>query len=293
MLAIICGAGDLPRAVAKEHRPRPIVCALEGFEPDGLEVDILFRLEQLGSLFPKLAARGVTRVCLCGRITRPELDISLIDTATQPLVPQFQRAIQMGDDGALRVVLELFEDAGFAVLAAHEASPALLPAPGVLTGQGPDEFVTADLPLAEATLAEMGAADLGQACVLRDGEVVIREDERGTDAMLAELSGAGKDGHDRLSRALDAAGDLIGAAAGWLSGQGEPPQGFLYKGPKPDQDRRADLPVIGPGTARAVIAAGLAGVVIEYRGVMVLHREETVSLLNRAGRFLWVRERGA
>jgi len=26
---------------------------------------------------------------------------------------------------------------------------------------------------------------------------------------------------------------------------------------------------------------------------MVLHREETVSLLNRAGRFLWVRERGA
>ncbi len=294
MLALICGSGDLPRAVAAAHRPRPVVCALEGFEPEGLTPDIPFRLETLGSLFPKLAAKGVTRVCFCGRIDRPSIDPEAIDLSTQPLVPRFMQGLALGDDGALRVVMEIFEDAGFAVLAAHKAAPALLPPPGVLTARAPDEFVQADLPLAEATLARMGDEDLGQSCVLHDGEVVLREDEAGTDAMLAKLHRAPREeGSAPLGRALDAAGDLIGAAAGWLSGQGEPPQGFLYKGPKPGQDRRADLPVIGPGTARGIIASGLAGIVIEAGGVMLLHREETVAMLDKAGRFIWVREQGA
>ena len=47
-------------------------------------------------------------------------------------------------------------------------------------------------------------------------------------------------------------------------------RGVLFKGPKPGQDRRLDLPAIGPETVRGAAAAGLAGVAVEAGGVMIL-----------------------
>ena len=67
--------------------------------------------------------------------------------------------------------------------------------------------------------------------------------------------------------------------------------GILFKGPKPNQDRRADLPVIGVGTAQGVVAAGLDGIVIEAGGVMVLDLPEVLEILDGADKVLWVRPR--
>jgi hypothetical protein len=69
--------------------------------------------------------------------------------------------------------------------------------------------------------------------------------------------------------------------------------GILFKAPKPGQDRRADLPVIGPGTAEGVARAGLSGIVIEAGGVMMLDASDTLARLDGAGLFLWVRPPGA
>ena len=49
MLALIAGQGALPAIVAQAAQERPIVTALHGFTPDGLSVDLEFRIEQLGS----------------------------------------------------------------------------------------------------------------------------------------------------------------------------------------------------------------------------------------------------
>jgi UDP-2,3-diacylglucosamine hydrolase len=69
-----------------------------------------------------------------------------------------------------------------------------------------------------------------------------------------------------------------------------PPAGVLYKGPKPGQDRRLDLPAVGPATAHAAAAAGLAGIAVEAGGTMILGYAETVAAADAAGLFLWGRE---
>ena len=141
----------------------------------------------------------------------------------------------------------------------------------------------------------MGADDSGQACVIRDGQVIAREGPAGTDAMLAAVARPGQDGSEKASDpfswAMDQADAALGAAADWLSGGGAERTGILYKGPKPNQERRVDLPVIGPATVAAVARAGLAGIVIEAGGVMVLHQAQTRAALDAANLFLWVRER--
>ena len=77
----------------------------------------------------------------------------------------------------------------------------------------------------------LGAADVGQGCVVQHGLVLCVEAIEGTDAMLAR--------------------------AGTLRRPG--PGGVLVKLVKPGQERRADLPTIGPDTVRAAAAAGLRG----------------------------------
>ena len=75
-------------------------------------------------------------------------------------------------------------------------------------------------------------------------------------------------------------------AADWPKG------GVMVKAPKQGQDRRIDLPTIGPATVQAVAQAGLSGIAVEERGVMVLDLAHCIDIANASGLFLWVKARG-
>jgi DUF1009 family protein len=291
MLALIAGTGDLPPALVARLPERPLICAMDGFVP-AITPDLTFRIEQLGSFLQELTARGVTDVCMAGAVKRPAIDPTTIDDATKPLVPRIMAAIAQGDDGALRAIIAIFEEAGVQVRAAHEIAPDLLPTAGVLSQQPITPITRQDAVVAEQTVRAMGRADIGQACLVRGGRVLARESQAGTDAMLAQFAPT----DDPLWSAVDGLGAVLGSAAEWLSGpDGEPIDArgaILFKAPKPEQDRRADLPVIGPQTANGVVAAGLSGIVIEAGGVMVLDVDRVLSTLDKAGLFLWVRPKG-
>jgi len=254
MLALIAGTGALPSALIA-GRSDVYVCAMAGFPP-AVPVDITFRIEHLGSLLVHLKVQGVTEVCFAGAVRRPVIDPAEIDTATAPLVPVIADAIAAGDDGALRAIIGIFEAAGFVVRAAHELAPHLLPVAGVPTARKPNAAMMAEAVRGERVLIKLGAQDLGQACVIAQDALVAQEGPEGTDAMLASVTVRG---------------------------------GILFKGPKPDQDRRADLPVIGLQTAKAIVTAGLDGIVIAAGGVMVLDIAAVTDYLDAHDKVLWVR----
>ena len=56
---------------------------------------------------------------------------------------------------------------------------------------------------------------------------------------------------------------------------------------KPGQDRRFDLPAIGPRTVEAAVRARLGGIALEAGAVLVLERAATVAAADAAGLFLW------
>jgi DUF1009 family protein len=239
-----------------------VVCELAG-QPSTLSgpATRLWRLETLVTDIARLRAEGATEICLAGGIRRPALDPTLVDDATRPVLARIAGALSAGDDGALRIFFALFEDAGLRVIPAQDLRPDLLPPPGVPTDAQPGPRVVAEADRGMAVIAALGAVDVGQSCVVRAGQVLAVEAATGTDWMLASLSPAPP------------------VAAG----------GVLVKAPKPAQDRRADLPAIGPGTAEGAARAGLAGIVVQAGGVMVLDLPATLAACDRAGLFLWVR----
>jgi len=260
-VALIAGAGGLPAALAA-MLDAPLVCAPAGLAPEGLPVDLSFHFERLAPFLRALGDRGIDTVVLAGAIHRPRLDPALFDPATAQIVPRLVGAMQQGDDATLRAISGIFEEAGIAVVGVEDIAPGLLPGPGVLAGHvtPADE---ADATRAAAIVAALGAADVGQGCVVARGLCLAVEALPGTDAMLAQVAG--------------------------LTGDLRPAKGLFYKAPKPGQDRRVDLPALGVQTVINAAAAGLAGIAFEAGGVICLDLPAMQAEAAARGLFLWAR----
>ncbi len=263
--AIIAGKGRLPAAVAGVL-DAPLICALDGFAPDGVQVDITFRIERLVPFLRALGDAGVDKVTFAGAVQRPRLDPALFDPATAQLVPRLLAAMQAGDDATLREVIALFEEADFAVVGTADIAPALVPGAGVLAGAltAPDER---DAARAAAIVAALGAVDVGQGAVVQQGLCLGVEALPGTDAMLAGVA----------------------ALPTGLRPDPARGRGLFYKAPKPGQDCRIDLPAIGPATVARVAAAGLGGIAWQAGAVICLDLPQMVQAADDAGLYLWAR----
>ncbi len=260
MLALVAGTGGLPGHIARVHSRQPVFVRIDGTSPE-IDTELTFRLDRIASFMDALKSRGVTELCFAGAVRRPAFNPGDVEARSKPFIDRIVAALEEGDDGALKILLQIFEAEGFVIRAAHELAPDLLPASGVLTHKQPAPGDIKDAFRADAALEAVGATDIGQACVVRHGQVIAIETSYGTDWML-----------ESLDRRPDGSG------------------GILAKAPKPGQDRRVDLPTIGPGTATRAAEVGLGGIVIEAAGVMVLDREKTVEAADDAGIFLWVRQ---
>jgi len=249
--------------VVAELAERPYVCALDGFAPDGLVPDLSFRIERLVPFLRHLTDQGITRVAFAGAVSRPRLDPALFDAATAQLVPHLMAAFAAGDDATLRAILALFEDSGIAVEGIQTLAPRLLPQSGLLAGVLTPQ-AEADATRAAAIVAALGSVDVGQGCVVAGGLCLAVEALPGTDQMLAQVAA--------LPHPLRPKG-----------------QGLVYKAAKPGQDRRVDLPTIGPATLQAVAAAGLAGLAFQAGSVICLDLPQMQAIAVETGLFLWAR----
>jgi hypothetical protein len=116
----------------------------------------------------------------------------------------------------------------------------------------------ADIRRGIEVVRRLGELDVGQGCVVQIGLVLAVEAIEGTDAMLARCGALRRDG----------------------------PGGVLVKLVKPGQDRRADLPTIGPDTVEGARIAGLRGIAFEAGGTLMAQREAAIAAADRAGLFV-------
>ena len=174
-------------------------------------------------------------------------------------------AARSGDDGLLRFILGEFEKEGFRIEGAEAVDHGLSLPAGPLSSLSPTDDHHADIARALHVARTMGALDVGQAAVVVGGLVLAVEAAEGTDAMLARVAG--------LPQAL--------------RGTAQAPRGVLAKTPKPIQERRVDLPTFGVATIEAAAACGLAGVVGEAGGALIVDRDAVAAAADRFGLFVW------
>lgn len=258
-IGLIAGHGRLPAEAARAlHRAGAVVAAvgLEGVCDPALSdaVDSLAwqRLGQLDAVAEALRGFGVARVLLVGGVPKARLfEAGLdLDATARTLLA----SLRGWDDASLfRALAGWLAGEGFEVLRQDLVLAGLTSPEGTLSTRAPTASERSDVAFGRATLAQIAAAGIGQCVVVRRGCVVAVEASEGTDETIRR--------------------------AGRLAGAGT----VVVKAVRPDQDRRFDLPVIGPETLRCAAEAGAAVVAIEARTTLVLEREEVVRLADAAG----------
>jgi len=262
-LGILAGAGALPLRLLEACRAtqRPVfVLAFEGAADPAVTSGVphaWVRLGAAGDGIQILRENSVHELVLAGGVKRPSLMSLKPDWRTAKFFARIgYRA--MGDDGLLKAIMRELEDEGFRVLGADSILDAALAPEGPIGCCLPDAEAVADIALGFKIVHALGALDIGQAAVVQQGLVLGVEAIEGTDALIARSAALRREG----------------------------PGGVLVKGLKPGQDRRADLPTIGPDTVKAAAAAGLRGIAVEAGATFLLDRVHLVDEADRAAIFV-------
>ncbi|MGK2873897.1 MAG: LpxI family protein [Alphaproteobacteria bacterium] len=272
-LGIIAGGGPIPLMLAEQclAQERPcFIAAITG----AASADIArfphqwIGIGAVGGLMRALRRHHCEDVVFIGTVRRPELRHLRLDWGGLQFLPRYARAALGGDDQLLRALVNEFERHGFKVVGAHEVLADICAPQGVLGTAQPGSDDQADIARALEVARQIGAMDIGQAVVVCGGVVLAVEAAEGTDAMLTRCA--------QLPLGLRASPETNGGKR----------RGVLLKLPKPGQERRIDLPAIGMTTLRLAAAAGLAGIVFEAGGALLVEVPAMIREADARGMFL-------
>lgn len=269
-LGIIAAGGELPVALA-EHcaavgkayfvaRVSPYASAALDAHP-GATND----LGEMGARIAALKNAGCDALVFVGQAPRPDFRAMQFDEGGRAMAPALAAAAAEGDDALLRALLQEHARAGFAILGAEQVMADLLAPAGPLGAHQPSAEDFTDIALAAKAASTLGALDIGQAVVVCAGLVLGVEAQEGTDQLLARI------------------GDLPANVRGAENAR----RGVLLKRPKPIQDRRVDLPVVGLRTIEGAARVGLAGIAVEAGGVLLVRRDDLIAAADGLGLFVY------
>jgi UDP-2,3-diacylglucosamine hydrolase len=269
-IALICGGGAFPGAVADaiaQRGLRPVMFAIRGWaDPKVVErhPHHWVPLGQSGRFLRLARAEQCREGLFIGALLRPPISKIRLDWHTVRLMPRIVRAFRGGDNRLLSGIARLLEEDGLRIIGVADVAPEIVVPDGVLGRHHPSARDRADIARALQMITALGPFDVGQGAVIANNHVLAVEAAEGTDNMLNRLVEL------RAQRRVTTA----------------PGSGVLVKAPKPGQDRRFDLPAIGPQTVANAARAGLGGIAVAAGSAIIAEPAAMIAAADRAGLFL-------
>jgi hypothetical protein len=208
------------------------------------------KLGQFGKVFEVLKAAGCTQVVMLGSIAKARFfrDAWLDGLGLQVLAKLATKT----DDSVLRAIAGALEERGLPVGDPSVFLQDRLAREGVMGKRQPTEDQWADARYGLELARAIGRLDLGQTVVVKDGVAVAVEALEGTDACIRR------------------GGELARNGA------------VVVKAVKPQQDRRFDLPAVGPDTVDSMKEAGCQVLAVEAGSTLVMDLDEMVRRADQA-----------
>ena len=265
-LGLIVGTGELPEMIARHRRDNGEhvhVVAIRGFEEPWM-ADFghdVCGIAELGKMLKLLKAQSCDTLAMIGNVKRPDFASIKADMKGMSVLPRIIGAARKGDDALLSLMVDIFEKEGLRVIGVQELLSDITQPAKVLTNSPISESLAKDIQRSFEVSGLMGDADIGQGSVVCEGLVLAVEAQEGTDEMLRRVS------------SLPTA----------IRGNPKARKGALVKRPKPNQERRVDLPTLGVSTVRLAGEAGLAAVCGVEHGALWVNETEMIDVANELG----------
>ena len=256
-IGLIAGNGRFPRLFAENARRlgyRVSAVALIGETEPVLEgyVDRIhwISIGHLGKLIKAFKQDGVRQAVMVGGVKKTHLFAIRPDFRALTLL---RRMNGRKDDMILRALASELEAEGIQIRESTFGLKGLLVEEGVLSRRSPSKSERRDIEFGWDIALAVGKLDIGQCVVVKDCVVVAIEAVEGTDEAI------------RRGGALANGGAVV------------------VKRFKPQQDRRFDLPTVGPMTIEVMVKSGASVLAVEAGHALFLDRAEAIAAADKAG----------
>ena len=172
-------------------------------------------------------------------------------------MPSVIRAAKLGDAAIIKSIIKILKNERIKVLSSIYFNPELAVKKGNYTKIKPSRLDNHSIKKGIAYFGKLNNLDHIQALIVKEGKIIAKEDNKGTQKMLS-----------RLKRNSN---------------------GILIKFPKKKQDLRMDLPTIGLQTLKDCKKFGLKGIVLKSKKNIFLDRIKCIKFANKNRIFISVK----
>jgi DUF1009 family protein len=232
-------------------------------------------LGELSRLIETFQRAGVTRAVMAGQVKHKQIFSSI--RPDWRLAKLLLNLRTRNTDVLLGAVAKVLGDEGIELISSTSFLEPLLAEEGVLTSRAPDEDERRNIEYGITVASGLAGFDIGQTVVVAAQACVAVEAMEGTDATI-ERAG-------ELMRTLEAEASTFHPGDEKLS-LGTPTlerRLTVVKLPKPKQDMRFDVPVIGLRTLETMIRAGASCLAIEAGRTLLFDRTAMMRRAAEAG----------
>lgn len=265
-ITLIAGKGSLPRHVYDQCVLRGIACNVIAVKDqvstnlfDHIPHDTI-AVHAVTKMLKRLREFGTRYVTLAGQVRRSNIPRLILDPHGTKLLSMIMHN-GLNDSCVLSTIISFFEKMGFCVIAPELIAPDLM---------APKGLITAKIVISPETKKEIEAGveilkciakfDVGQAIVIQSGLVLGVEAAEGTNELIRRCGSIQQKNSTRP---------------------------ILVKISKPCQDKRVDLPCVGPDTIDMLHANNFMGLVLESESSLILESKSTLSKACDYGIFIY------
>ena len=206
------------------------------------------QIGQIGAIVPYFKKHGVCEILMAGGIPKTHILDAKRDEQAHALLNPLQ---EKQDDLMLRAFASACEKEGIQILSVIQMLPSLLAEEGDMTRKLTNDEKE-DIEWGWRKAKQVGALDIGQSIVVKEGVLLAVEAAEGTDAAILRGGLLGKEGV-RVVKCL-----------------------------KPHQDIRLDLPTVGPKTIQTMISVRASVLAIEAGATLLIEKELLLKMAKEA-----------
>ena len=218
-------------------------------------------LGELSRLIETFRKEGVSKAVMAGQVKHKQIFSSI--RPDWRLAKLLLNLRTRNTDMLLGAVAKVLADEGIELISSTAYLEPLLAKAGVLTEREPDEEERRNIEYGLSVAAGVAAFDIGQTVIVAAQACVAVEAMEGTDAAIARAG--------ELMQTLDSDASTLERRL------------TVVKLPKPKQDMRFDVPVIGLRTLETMIQAGASCLAIEAERTLLFDLDAVIRRAAEAG----------
>lgn len=261
-IGIICGGTDLAEITIKSIKSKglkPVIVCIENEADERLSTlfnDVHWlQVGNIGKAIEIFKSEGIDHCLMIGRVDHRRIFENI--NFDKELYKIYTALKDRRANTLLEALIDVFRESGLKFIDTTEFLRDYLAPEGVLGKISPDEKLRSDVSFGWQLAKKIGELDIGQSVIVKDKAVVAVEAIEGTDELI-----------DR-SRTLCPNGAV------------------LVKAAKPRQDKRFDMPVVGPRTMQKLANVKAAALAIEAGATIVIDIQEMVRIADENGIVFW------